>query len=36
MLEMLLLRPRAKKDVWLNRRVVVVIWDGVRGRRAVS
>jgi hypothetical protein len=34
MLEILLLRPRAKKDVWLSRRVVRVVWDGVRVRSA--
>ena len=28
--------PRAKKEVWVRRRVVVVIAVGERGRRAVG
>jgi hypothetical protein len=34
MLEMLLLRPRAKKEVWHRRRVVRVLWVGVGARCA--
>lgn len=34
MLEMLLLRPRAKKEVWLSRRVVIVVCKGIKGRWA--
>lgn len=34
MLDMLLLRPRAKKEVWPRRRLVRVLWVGVRARRA--
>lgn len=36
MLDMLLLRPRAKKEVWHWRRVVRVLWIGVGARCAVA